>query len=78
MRHHGIRISLVGRACGTGNEAEDPRLGDTRARAVARYLQDKGIDPGRMEISFVHESDPGQFADAAANYQGRRVDITIK
>lgn len=79
MKHPQIRISLVGHTCSSGGvETEDPRLGDTRARAVARYLEDKGIDPRRMEVSFAHESDPAQFADAAANYANRRVDITMK
>jgi outer membrane protein OmpA-like peptidoglycan-associated protein len=78
-RHPQIRISIVGHTCNSGGtETEDPRLGDTRARAVARYLEDKGIDPRRMEVSFVHESDPAQLADAAANYANRRAEITMK
>jgi OOP family OmpA-OmpF porin len=78
LRHPGIRITLVGHSCGNGTENEDPRLGDTRARAVARYLEDKGIDPRRMDVSFDHENDLAQPADASANYTSRRVEITMK
>jgi outer membrane protein OmpA-like peptidoglycan-associated protein len=77
-QHPAIRISLVGHTCGTGSEMEDPILGDTRAKALARYLEDKGIDPRRMDVSFVHENDLAQTSDAAANYQSRRVEITMK
>jgi OmpA-OmpF porin, OOP family len=77
-QHPAIRISIVGHSCGTGSEMEDPSLGDTRAKAVARYLEDKGIDPRRMDVSFVHENDLAQASDAAANYQSRRVEITMK
>ena len=78
IQHPNIHISLVGHSCGSGSENEDPRLGDTRARAVARYLEDKGIDPRRMDVSYDHENDPAQPADAAANYTSRRVEITMK
>jgi OOP family OmpA-OmpF porin len=77
-QHPHIRISLVGHSCGNGIENEDPKLGDIRARAVARYLKDKGIDAGRMDVSFDHENDLAQPADAAANYASRRVEITMK
>jgi OmpA-OmpF porin, OOP family len=78
IRHPNIRISLVGHSCGSGSENEDPRLGDTRARAVARYLEDKGINPRRMDVSFDHENDLAEPADEAANYASRRVEITMK
>ncbi len=78
IQHPNIRISLVGHSCGNGSENEDPKLGDTRARAVARYLEDKGIDPRRMDVSYDHENDLAQPADAAANYASRRVEITMK
>jgi outer membrane protein OmpA-like peptidoglycan-associated protein len=78
QQHPAVRISLVGHTCGTGSEMEDVSLGGTRVKAVARYLEDKGIDPRRMDVSFVHENDLAQPADAAANYQSRRVEITMK
>jgi OmpA-OmpF porin, OOP family len=77
-KHPQIRISIVGHTCGNGIEAEDPKLGDTRARAVARYLEGKSIDSRRMDVSFEHESDPADAADPAANYANRRAEITMK
>ena len=77
-QHPHIRISLVGHSCGNGIENEDPKLGDIRARAVADYLKGKGIDGGRMEVSFDHENDLAQPADAAANYASRRVEVIMK
>jgi OOP family OmpA-OmpF porin len=77
MQHPNIRISLVGHSCGNGIENEDPKLGDIRARAVARYLKNKGIGFARMDVSFDHENDLAQPADEAANYASRRVEITM-
>jgi OmpA-OmpF porin, OOP family len=77
-QHPNIRVSLVGHSCGNGIENEDPKLGDIRAKAVASYLKDKGIGAGRMDVSFDHDNDLAQPADAAANYASRRVEITMK
>jgi OOP family OmpA-OmpF porin len=77
-QHPHIRISLVGHTCGNGVENEDPKLGDIRARAVAGYLKGKGINAGRMDVSFDHENDLAQPANEAANYASRRVEITME
>lgn len=78
LQHPNIRISLEGHTCGNGFESEDPRLGQTRARTVARYLESKGIASSRMDVGFEHENDPADVANAAANYANRRVEITMK
>ncbi len=73
-----IRISIVGHFCNSGTEKENIKVGAARAKAVAHYLGGKGIDPSRMNITSVSESDPVQPSDPAANYRNRRVVITVE
>ena len=76
--HPALRITVVGHICNSSTETEDPKVGLTRADAVARYLKDKGIRPNRMEISSVNETDPVLPNNPGANFQKRRVVISIK
>jgi OmpA-OmpF porin, OOP family len=78
MQHPTIRISIVGHFCSAGTETEDPKIGIARAEAVARYLKSKGILQSRMDIGAVDESDPFMQYDFNANYQKRRVVISVK
>jgi len=78
LQHPTIRISLVGHICGNGTEMEAPKVGLARAKAVARYLQAKGIDMKRMDISARNISDPVEPVNPAANYQKRRVVIKME
>jgi OOP family OmpA-OmpF porin len=79
MRQHpDIHISIVGHTCNNGTELEDPKVGAARAQAVARYLQAKGIDRKRMDVTSASESDQGDANDSGANYQSRRVNITLE
>ena len=73
-----IRISIVGHICNSSAETENIKVGAARAKAVAHYLRGKGIDRGRMDISFFGKSDPGDTTDPSANYQNRRVVITVE
>jgi OOP family OmpA-OmpF porin len=77
LRYPVIRISVVGHICNSGSETEKAKVGMARARAVARYLQSKGINRNRMDISAVNESDPVEPFDLNANFQKRRAAITI-
>jgi OmpA-OmpF porin, OOP family len=78
MQHPTIRISIVGHFCSSGTETEDPKIGIARAEAVVRYLKSKGILQSRMDIGAVDESDPFMPYDFNANYQKRRVVISVK
>jgi OOP family OmpA-OmpF porin len=78
MQHPNIRISIVGHICSSGTEKEDPKIGIARAKAVVRYLKSKGIRQSRMDISVANESDPVLPNDPGANYQQRRVVISVK
>ncbi|HEV2479408.1 MAG TPA: OmpA family protein [Puia sp.] len=76
QQHPDLRISVVGYTCDGLQQAEDSKLGDARARAVARYLEHKGIDRHRMDISYDKQSAPSKAYDPAANYRNRRVLIS--
>lgn len=77
MRQHpDLRISIVGYTCDGVQQTEDSKLGETRAKSVARYLERRGIDRRRMDLSYQKESDPSKTYDPAANYRNRRVLIS--
>jgi outer membrane protein OmpA-like peptidoglycan-associated protein len=78
LQHPKIRISLVGHICNSETEMEDPKAASVRVRAVARYLQSKGIPRNRMDVSALKESDPVQPNNPPANYRRRRVAIQIE
>lgn len=78
LRYPGVRIGVIGHICNSGTATENAKVGEARARAVARYLESKGIDHGRMEVSYLQQSDPVLPNNPAANYRNRRVVITIR
>ena len=78
MEHPNIRISIVGHYCCAETETEDQKTGIARAESVARYLKGKGIRQSRMDIGAVNESDPLEPSDFNANYQKRRVVISVE
>lgn len=55
------RVLLVGHADNTGPAAYNRQLSTQRARAVAEYLQDQGIESRRLKI--VDPGDTGPFED---------------
>lgn len=78
LSHPGLRISIVGFTCNGVNETETPRLGADRAKSVAHYLEQKGIDRGRMDVDYSRETEASRDYDPAANYRSRRVVITAE
>lgn len=72
-----IRISIVGHFCSTKTETENKKVGTARAKAIERYLQNKGISRKRMEVSAASSSDP-DLPDPNFNYRNRRAVITVK
>jgi len=77
-KYPSVRISLTGHTCGSDTEVEDRKVGDERARSVAQYLQFRGIDPARMDVSAARESDVFEPFNPPANYQSRRVVIRVE
>jgi outer membrane protein OmpA-like peptidoglycan-associated protein len=73
-----IRISIVGHICNSGDGTEKMEIGEARAKAVAGYLQNSGIRSRRMDVSYMHESDPVLPNNPSANYRNRRVVITVE
>src|SRR5580658_5775470 len=72
LRYSNIRISVVGHICNSGTEVEKTKVGMARARAVARYLESKGVDRRRIDVSAVDKSDPVESFNLNANFQKRR------
>lgn len=77
-QHPRIRITLTGHICSSDTETEDKKLGAARVASVAQYLQSKGIGRGRMDLNPVVESHAFEPLDLLANYQNRRVAITVQ
>ncbi len=77
LRYSNVRISVVGHICNSGTEIEKTKVGMARARAVARYLESKGVDRRRIDVSAVDKSDPVESFNLNANFQKRRAAITI-
>lgn len=73
-----IRISLVGHICNDERKTEDIKVGRARVRAVAEYLESKGIDAHRIDISPVIENDAFVPDDPPANYRHRRVFVAVE
>ena len=76
-KYPGIRLSVVGHYCSSETETEDRKVGEARAKAVGRYLQDKGISRNRIEVAAAIQSDPVRSGDPGANYHSRRVVIAL-
>jgi outer membrane protein OmpA-like peptidoglycan-associated protein len=53
-------------------------LGAERAKAVAEYLESKGVDRRRLDVGSAGRSDEFTPFDPLANYQKRRVEIAVK
>ena len=77
LRYSNVRISVVGHICNSGTEIEKTKVGMARARAVAHYLESKGVDRRRIDVSAVDKSDPVESFNLNANFQKRRAAITI-
>jgi OmpA-OmpF porin, OOP family len=75
----GTQIEIVGHTCNIGSENENIKVGEERARAVAAYLQSKGIPSERMHTRSAGLSDPIVPNSSTLNRQvNRRVTIILK
>ena len=78
-KYSGTHIEIVGHTCNIGSENENIKVGEERARAVAVYLQSKGIPFERMHIRSAGLSDPIVPNSSTLNRQvNRRVTIKLK
>lgn len=74
----GLRIRISGHADERGSDEYNLALGNRRAAAAQRYLQNKGIDTGRIDVISLGEERPlvqGSSEDAFA--QNRRDEFEV-
>lgn len=77
-RYDRTTIRVIGHTDNIGSNAYNQRLSEERARSVAWYLQDRGLDPGRVRIEGRGESQPRATNDTEAGRQlNRRVEMLI-
>jgi peptidoglycan-associated lipoprotein len=73
-----LKIRISGHADERGSDEYNLALGNRRAAAAKRYLQNKGVDAGRMEVvSFGEERPIAQGSDEAAYAQNRRDEFEV-
>jgi peptidoglycan-associated lipoprotein len=73
-----VKVRISGHADERGSDEYNLALGNRRAAAAKRYLQNKGIDAGRMEVvSFGEERPMAQGSDEAAYAQNRRDEFEV-
>ena len=73
------RFLIEGHTCDLGSDDSNFNLSRARALAVRSFLGGQGIDPARLQVLGVGESDPSVAnVDEAARAQNRRVQIFLK
>jgi peptidoglycan-associated lipoprotein len=73
-----VKIQISGHADERGSDEYNLALGNRRAAAAKRYLENKGIDASRMDVvSYGEERPLNQGHDEAAYAQNRRDEFTI-
>lgn len=78
-KYPGTQLEIVGHTCNIGTENENIKVGEERAKAVAAYLQSKGVPSERMHIRSAGLSDPIVPNNSSLNRQlNRRVTIILK
>lgn len=53
-----MKLNIVGHTDSDASEEYNLQLSESRAKAVARYITDRGIDPNRLNITGMGESMP--------------------
>jgi peptidoglycan-associated lipoprotein len=73
-----VRIQISGHADERGSDEYNLALGNRRAAAAKRYLENKGIDGARIEVvSYGEERPLAQGNDEAAYAQNRRDEFQV-
>jgi peptidoglycan-associated lipoprotein len=74
----GVRLRIAGHADERGSDEYNLALGNRRAAAAKRYLENKGVDASRLEvISYGEERPLNPGADETAYAQNRRDEFEI-
>jgi peptidoglycan-associated lipoprotein len=73
-----VRIQISGHADERGSDEYNLALGNRRGAAAKRYLENKGVDGGRIEVvSYGEERPLAQGSDEAAYAQNRRDEFQV-
>lgn len=70
--HPGISALIVGQADVHGTEAEQRKLSEARANAVAAALRERGVAPGRIATQIQGTTPPGDATHLVVLAEGRR------
>lgn len=74
----GMTVEIAGHADATGPDAYNLTLSEWRARAVSKYLVEKGIETGRITTTFFGETKPIESNDTKeGRRKNRRVEFKI-
>ncbi len=75
----GTRIAITGHTDAVGPAAFNQALSEQRARAVADFLQEKGVDPERLVIAGAGDTQPvGDNATAWGRERNRRIEFELR
>ncbi len=73
-----VKVQISGHADERGSDEYNLALGNRRAAAAKRYLENKGIDGSRMEVvSYGEERPLAQGADETSYAQNRRDEFQV-
>lgn len=72
------KLTIVGHTDATGDPAANPPLSQSRAAAVKKYLESKGVDPNRLDTKGYGASQPVDTNDTdEGRAKNRRVEFRI-
>jgi len=78
-KYSGSMLSVTGNTDLVGSDEYNKTLGIKRALAVGKYLEDKGINSGRIIMESLGESKPvADYLTAEGRAKNRRTEISIK
>lgn len=78
VKFHKCNVKVAGYASSTGTPMHNQELSEQRARSVADYLADKGVNPNRiMAVGFGARYPVASNSTKAGQARNRRVEITI-
>jgi peptidoglycan-associated lipoprotein len=74
----GVRLRIAGHADERGSDEYNLALGNRRAAAAKRYLENKGVDGSRLEVvSYGEERPLNPGSDETAYAQNRRDEFEV-
>ena len=75
-KHPALELELTGHTDAVGSDTYNLELSHRRAKSVATYLTGKGIDPGRLHVAGLGESNPlamNVYEDGSDSPDGRKL-----